>query len=301
MVVAGKQQIASDIQHEVFQNDVIHPLPGTAADEIGAPDGPAHLADADIPHLFCRRFRRGAAHLTIDDEGAHGIDLQIIEGNIADFDAPGRIFGKVGTDRDGRAAMMEYEIGYRHVPDDPVPDSDPDPVGAGVQHAVGDGDEFTRSLPFQSFNVSAQRDAVVAAVDDAVADGDAAAAVDVDPVRLVAALVVQDAQSTDLDIFAPVNEAGPVRRVVELDITDPDVSGFADVDHLTGTPYDILDLAEFFISVIREGSGHAIRFPVVAVKTFSAAVDPSAAADDDIFHFETDDEMSAGSVLRNGH
>lgn len=95
---------------------------------------------------------------------------------------------------------------------------------------------FAGLLFDEPFVVASEGDAIVRGINDAVGDGDETAAVDVDAV-----LVGDMDVSVNMDIgdgheFAAMEEAGPIGGILESESVDPNVFGFAEIDHLRGAP-----------------------------------------------------------------
>ena len=94
------------------------------------------------------------------------------------------------TQCDAHAGIVDYAVGDHCIADNPGADPDPERVADRPQDAVGDRDIFAGSFGFQLSIVAAKGDTVIAAVDDAVADRDEPAAVDVQTVPVPGTLSV---------------------------------------------------------------------------------------------------------------
>ena len=86
-------------------------------------------------------------------------------------------------------------------------------------------------------------------------------------------------------VITAVEEACPVGGVAQIDIVDPDVLRFAEIEHLGGTPCASIPQTVWFQFVEKGGI---------------IAVDSTAAADDDIVLFETDDKMATAGDFVDG-
>ena len=97
--------------------------------------------------------------------------------------------------------------------------------------------------------------------------------------------VAMDVDVADGRVIAAMQEARPVGGVAQIDIVDPDVLRFAEIEHLGGTPCAFVPQTVGFQFIKKGGI---------------ITVDGSAATDDNIVLFETDDEMAAAGDFVDG-
>lgn len=192
-------------------------------------NGSADIPELNVPYPFRGGIVLCAGGTGKDHECPFRLHPQIAEQNVFDLDTFTFIGKIVGDNADCGPRLMKYDIAYHAVTDNSVSDSDPDRVAAGMENAVRYRNMLARALVLQRCGIPAERDAVVAGINDAVAHRDAPAAVDVDAVTVRGALVVVNSEPFHENILAPVQKTGPVGSVVKLDIFQVDVAGFTEI------------------------------------------------------------------------
>ena len=203
------------------EHNIVEQKPGNSAAGISGNQRRFGNGSADIPELNVPYPFRGGIVLCAggtgkDHECPFRLHPQIAEQNVFDLDTFTFIGKIVGDNADRGPRLMKYDIAYHAVTDNSVSDSDPDRVAAGMENAVRYRNMLARALVLQRCGIPAERDAVVAGINDAVAHRDAPAAVDVDAVTVRGALVVVNSEPFHENILAPVQKTGPVGSVVKL-------------------------------------------------------------------------------------
>lgn len=167
-------------------------------------------------------------------------DVEIVEGNIADLHIARAVFPEVpermlAVDPGTRSA--EHDIAERTVADRVVAGtSQPDPLTAAVKNAVRHRHLFADDRSFGVFPDRTQDQAVIAGVENTVADQNTAAAVDIDPVVVADLLASADPDPGDPDVFAAGKPERPVRRIDKGNSLEQKIPATEELDHSRTRP-----------------------------------------------------------------
>lgn len=174
-----------------------------------------------------------------------------------------------------------------------IADTDTKSGGGGTQNAVGDSDVRAGELLLvQRSCISANGDGVVARINNAVADGDKTATVDINAVGVGVGAVVEHVQTAHLNVIAAVEEAAPAGGVLNADILNADMGAFHKADKLSRTQ-----------GLLVFGQGKTVSpqktpmFFGLVIKQMSVAVDDTAACDGNVFAAKCNDQVLAHPFL----
>ena len=230
-----------------------------------------------------------AAVPVVDVAEVARLDVEVLKGDAADVGAAAPLLpGADGVHR--RPGAVDADVAEGRVADFAVAHTETDGVAAGGEAAVADANVGAGARRAEARHVGAQRDGVVGRVDVAVRDLDVLAAVDVDAVAVVrveGAADRADGEPAGRDANAAVEEARPVRGVLQRQPLDTDVLRLHEVEHLSRTPRDGALSAR-----PRLAGGR------VEEEGRSVAVDAPFAAHGDVRLADAEEQVRAGIALR---
>jgi hypothetical protein len=209
--------------------------------------------------------------------------VEISKGDVVNMDASAFI-AELAVDVDGGMTVSNRNIAEFAMADFPTADTNADGVRvSAVQDAIRYVHVFARTWILKLRIASAQGQCVISYIDDAVADGNLMATININAVILANVWRVEDLNAADSDIFTAVEEARPASGILDGEVIQAHILAFTDEHQLLGPP-----------SVATPGwPAHKCMNNRMILEDFGAASMKPAAPDEYILLLEGDDQMTA--------
>ena len=264
-------------------------LAAFAAGELDRQERPEDaVLEADAGHL-----RVAAARAAADTAHAVG-DEAVPVHDVLDVAVAPRVDPGGGEVDAGQGRLVDAGVIDAHVADRPGADAVADAVAAAPDVAVGDGDVLAevrrRMVPARG----ADGEAVVAGVQGAVRDLHVARAVDGEAVGVGDGDVRVDPDAADVHAVAAADVARPGWGVVERDAGEADAAAAEDGDHRAGAEPLAVDRLQLEPVLVERPAAVLLG---LAEERGAVAVDGALAGDGDVVGAARPDEVAAAPLL----